>query len=417
VLFLSVVLQLTINHPCINQVKVSITGPGPQSGSPNYFAPSHDQEVLLFSKLTTNGTGCVGGNHTFVFDDDVSRRPDACCSRNYNGTYQPQGRLAEFIGSSMTADWTLLVQDLKADSISGRLLGWEIEFTASPCVKLYTWANLTSSSNSAHRPVARYGARTINHGSSLFIYGGRDAHDAALQDLHRYDTKSNTWTELTPVNFYPALNPSSSVGANFVLASWGLMRYGGYYRQPTLPEEYSNYDSSVAVQDPVTLRWQELYVSERSPLPRDATFGRTKPSARYLGAAVFIPSHTLHWQTKYTHHNLYDDLLPSPRTNYQGAITDSVLVIGGFDGSTGSVVDGSSGGFLTDAWMLRLGNWSTPGSRYQQQTYLERNCRWRGSRSAVNATTSCMSTTQHAACEWRDVMLLSWCASNNQTIA
>lgn len=409
---------MVINHPCINQVKVSITGPGPQSGSPNYFAPSADQEVLLFQRLTTNGTGCVGGNHTFEFDDTSARRPDACCSTNYNGTYQPQGRLAEFIGSSMATNWTLLVQDLKGDDIQGHLLHWGIEFTASPCVKVYTWTNLTAGAAVAgdRWPAARYGARAIAHGSSLFVYGGRDRNDAALQDLHRYDTETGTWTELTPVNFHAALSPASSVGANFVLASWGLVRYGGYYRQPTLPQDHNNYDSTVAVQDPVTLRWQELQLAARPPLPRDATFGRRRPAARYLSAAVFIPSHALHWETKYTHHNLYDQVLPSPRTNYQGSLSDSVLVMGGFDGATGSVVDGSAGGFLMDTWMLRLGNWSTPGARHRQQAHLERHCRWRTSPTAINATTSCLSMVPMATCEWRDLVMLPWCAQSNQTV-
>mmetsp|Transcript_127036 Transcript_127036/g.248957 ORF Transcript_127036/g.248957 Transcript_127036/m.248957 type:complete len:493 (+) Transcript_127036:311-1789(+) len=409
------VVRIRIDHPCVNQVKVSILGPGPQSGSPNYFPPSDQQEIVLFSRLTTNGTGCVGGIQSFEFDDASLRRPDACCPQEYSGTYQPQGRLSEFIGASMTANWTLVVQDVKADSIVGELLGWEIEFTASPCVETYTWTNLTIAS----APPRRYGARALAHQSSIFVYGGRDSNDAALNDLYRYDTLTALWTRLDPINFAVALNPASSVGANFALTSWGLLRYGGYYRQPTLTESYDNYDSSIAVQDPVTLRWQEVHQSDTSPLPRDATFGRVKPSHRYLSAAVFIPSHAIHWDTKYNHHNLYDDVLPSSRTNYQGTISDSLLVIGGFDGSTGSVVDGSSGGFLMDAWMLRLGNWSTAGARDRQQQYLERNCRWRNKPSALNGTSStasCMSTVENTRCEWRDLMLLPWCSFNNQTI-
>jgi hypothetical protein len=400
----------------VNQIKVSITGPGPQSGSPNFHPPSSEQEVVLFSKLMTNGTGCVGGLHSFEFADSYSRRPDACCSQSYNGTYQPQGRLAEFVGASMVSTWTLLVQDLKADGIVGVLEDWEVEFSASPCVRTFQWQNISAPG----APPARYAARMITHGSSLFVYGGRDARDSALQDLYRYDTPTAKWTVLDPVSFDVAINPSSSVGANFALTSWGLLRYGGYYRQPVLPKDYGNYGSSVAVQDPVSLRWQEIDITDKSPLPRDATFGRTQPSSRYLSASVFIPSHALHWATKYTHHNIYDNLLPSSRTNYQGSVTDSLLMVGGFDGSTGSTVDGSSGGFLMDIWMLRLGNWSTPGMRDQQQQYLERNCRWRTNPAALNgtsATARCMSVVPHSKCEWRDLMLLPWCGGNNQTIA
>ena len=92
------------------------------------------------------------------------------------------------------------------------------------------------------------------------MYGGRDANDALLHDLHRYDTLTNTWTTLQAVNFDSSIYPSSSTGGNFMLTSWGLLRFGAYYRQPFMSKEYNNYDNSVAVQDPVTLRWRELLV-------------------------------------------------------------------------------------------------------------------------------------------------------------
>ena len=92
------------------------------------------------------------------------------------------------------------------------------------------------------------------------MYGGRDANDALLHDLHRYDTLTNTWTTLQAVNFDSSIYPSSSTGGNFMLTSWGLLRFGAYYRQPFMSTEYNNYDNSVAVQDPVTLRWRELLV-------------------------------------------------------------------------------------------------------------------------------------------------------------
>jgi hypothetical protein len=361
-------LQVKIYHPCINQVKVTLLGPGPQTGSPNFFPISNDLEVVLFSRLLTNGTGCAGGVHYFEFDDASSVLPEVCCTPRFNGTYRPQGKLSEFLGASMTADWTLTVQDLKEDTVVGDLLSWEIEFTSSPCAKTYRWENLTQpvggSGSGSGAPVSRYGAHAIVHGASLFVYGGRDSADRELHDLHRYDIASAQWTALAPMHFDVALRPASSAGASFALTSWGLLRYGGYYRQPDMPQQYDNYDSSLAVQDPVTLRWHGLEYVQRHPnIRRDATFGtQAQPSHRYLGATVFIPSHSFHWRTTYSHHALYDRALTSSRTNFQGTISDSLLLIGGFDGSTGSVFDGSAGGFLKDIWMLRLSNWSTPGT-------------------------------------------------------
>jgi len=76
-------------HPCLSQVRVTLQGPGSLSGSPNFHSPAYEHEVVLFSELTTNGTGCLGGVHTFQFDDDSARRPEDY-NRVYEGVYQPQ---------------------------------------------------------------------------------------------------------------------------------------------------------------------------------------------------------------------------------------------------------------------------------------------------------------------------------------
>ena len=86
-----------------------------------------------------------------------------------------------------------------------------------------------------------------------------------------------------------------------------------------------------------------------------------------------------------------------------------------------SVVDGSSGGFLNDAWMLRLSNFSTDGVRYAQQRYLDQHCRWRTGQSAVHSLTlegteSCVRGGSNAPCELRNLLLLPWCDQNNQTV-
>lgn len=86
---------MALYHPCLTQVRATIRGPGSLSGSPNFHAAAYDHEILLFSGLTTNGTGCVGGVHNFVFDDDSVQRPEDY-QRVYNGTFQPQVRVCVF---------------------------------------------------------------------------------------------------------------------------------------------------------------------------------------------------------------------------------------------------------------------------------------------------------------------------------
>jgi len=413
-----------VHHPCIKQLKVSLFGPGPRTGSPNFFSPGSDQEVLLIDRLTSNGTGCISGDHEFQFDDRSQRLPESCCPTSYSGVYRPQGLLSEYIGSTMAADWTLVLQDLMDDNVQGYLKSFSLEFTTSPCFKKFIWTNLTAPSTASRgdRSIipARSAARAVAYEQSMFIYGGRDRFDNPLSDLWRFDVATMSWTMLTPVQFDNVLNPASSVGANYLLTTWGLVRIGGYYRQPNLPERYDNYDDSVSIQDPVTLRWTQLRLLKRSPLDYDSTFGRSdSPSPRYLGAAVFLSSHTLHWHNAYTDRVLYNQQMPSQRTNFQGTVTDSILFFGGFDGSTGSVFDGSSGGYFSDSWMLRLANYSTAGSRFHQQDYVNKHCRWRKNSSALSksGTRSCLSTTEGTSCEWRDLLMLAWCSANNQTIS
>jgi len=57
----------------------------------------------------------------------------------------------------------------------------------------------------------------------MFLYGGRDAHDAPLSDLWRYNTTGNSWAQLSPVNFDVALFGGSAIGSNLILSKWGYI--------------------------------------------------------------------------------------------------------------------------------------------------------------------------------------------------
>lgn len=80
---------MKLTHPCLTQVRATIQGPGSLSGSANYFSPAYGHEIVLFSGLTTNGTGCISGVQSFSFDDDSTRRLEDYNSV-YEGVYQPQ---------------------------------------------------------------------------------------------------------------------------------------------------------------------------------------------------------------------------------------------------------------------------------------------------------------------------------------
>ena len=75
---------------------------------------------------------------------------------------------------------------------------------------------------------------------SLFLFQGRDTADNALFDLYRYDTTTATWTSLTPVGFDFPFDAASLQGSNLVLSRWGLIRYGGYVRQPYMASTFKH---------------------------------------------------------------------------------------------------------------------------------------------------------------------------------
>jgi hypothetical protein len=370
----------------------------------------------------------VGGTFTFVFDDEFTRVPEKCCvdAAEVSGNYRPQGKLSEFAGASMAANWTLKLLDLQEDTLDGALLHWNITFSSSPCFKSFEWTQMPESTSSGG--VARYSALAVTYDSFIFLYGGRDGSDNPLWDLHRFDTQSSEWAVMQPINFNAAFQASSSVNSNFLLTSWGLLRFGGYYRQPSMLSAVRGdllaYDNTVYLCDPVTMRWVPLEVA---PNPHnDTTFGSRFPAGRYLSATAFVSSATLRWAPttalSFTHRALYDAPIKSTRANYQGVVADSVVLLGGFDGSSGNVFDGSSGGFFNDMWMLRLSGFSTDGERYKQQTYKELHCEWRNGVSALisTGTSECIASSivpGALKCELRDLLLLSWCSSFNQTLS
>jgi subtilisin-like proprotein convertase family protein len=413
----SVIVKVKIIHPCINQLRLSLMGPTPDTGSPNFHAPSSSHEILLYNQRKTNGTGCASGTHEFIFDEKSKHYTDECCTENYKGDYKPEGPLSEFIGSSMMNEWTLVLQDMKTDNLIGTLLSWEIQFIVSECVPVYEWTDISSTitSNPSRAPVARYGAKALAYKKSLFLFNGRDSIDQALSDLYRFDTDTSLWTKLTPINFNAALETASSVGSSFTLTAWGLIRFGGYYRKPTLTAEYGNYVNDNYILDPTTLRWKKIHV-EKWPYA-DGT-KMLKPRPRYLSSIAFIPAKSIHFKKEFNYRNLYDTAPSSTHANYVNSLADSILVFGGHDGATGGIFDGSTGGLLGDLWMLRLSNFSTSMTRQTQMQKMRQNCDWRGTSGAVSlGLRTCLDSVQGSNCDFRDMLMLPWCDNTNQTMS
>lgn len=468
-----------------------MTGPGPQSASANYFASGADLNVRLMNAgLTRNAdidalqtSNCISGTHTFVFNDAYTNTytklvdpdkvdVDALDPSIPTSLFElaPAGQLAHFLGHSPLTNWTLIVEDISADTRSGTVYNWSIAFETRQCFPRFTWVNLTSTasvSSSSNAPVARYAALSMAYDQSIFVFGGRDQHDHALVDLHRFDLSTQQWTALTPAaDFYTSgvysSQVASSVGANYLLTIWGLFRFAGYYRDPisvtrnngeTDPRAY--YDNRVYLLDPVTQRWDEVditrYNASSSSTNPSSTAYNTQlsgladlPMPRYLSAALFLPASSLHWQTHLYRDALlqsvnvsgtivaadaaskdrllFDRAVSSLQSNYQSSIADSLLVFGGFDATSSVLDDGSAGGLFHDLYLLRLNTLSTQASRADIASYRQRHCRWRSSVTATrkDGAQSCLLTSSTASarrpCKFRDLLMLAWCAGTNQSM-
>ena len=175
---------IKIDHPCANQLRISLMGPGAQTGSANYHTPSSSHEVILYDQRKSNGTGCVGGIHDIIFDSSSSKSTETIFNKLY-GTYKPDGSLSEYLGGTTYAEWTLVVEDIENDLISGSILAWNLSFVTSPCTRKYMWTNVSASITGGATIPARSQAKALAHGNSLFIFGGRDKKDKPLNDLFR----------------------------------------------------------------------------------------------------------------------------------------------------------------------------------------------------------------------------------------
>lgn len=395
-------------------------GPGYETGAANFEPHSSSNEVLLFDQRSNEPAFCTGGEKEFFFVDKVSPGVDKlqtseCCSpENSSYVFIADGPLSEFVGAPLPRVWTLVVQDMVSDEFSGAVIDWELHYEVDTCRQRHSWENLTSRTT-GESPPARYLANSISRGDALFVYGGRGVDNLPLRDLYRLDSKTLTWTVLAPIRFYDiAVDTASMAGASFVMSFWGLLRFGGLLRHPTLPSDFQRYVNDVYVMDPVTLKWKKVDV-EPSAYGLTST-GRNpgenaklSPSPRYFASIEYIPSTQVWWpQSTLTYRALYDAHIPSSTVNYAGAGIDSMLVFGGANGASGILTDGSTGGMLGDMWNLRYANWSTPGSREAQLAYINKHCAWRTNGEGMPSDI-CYNGTDGSECDFRDLMLSVWC--------
>jgi hypothetical protein len=348
--------------------------------------------------------GCVTGVLDITFDDNAHTSVLESClnglpTNTIGGTsvFKPAARLSEFIGATDSGEWTLLVQDMRSDNYTGAVLSWSMDIAHSDCVKEYSWTDLTH--NLSYSPSARYGSQVVVFDYSFFLYGGYDI-NGLLQDLYRYDTRENMWTELSPVRFTSGWNLFSTYGVSYVISPLGLIAYGGL--DYSFSDGIESFEKSVRIMDPVTEKWRSLDVDSRYITPNCSL----SPNPRYLSASAYISASSLKWLTDVDMALLYTPINLSDQLNKIGTLTDSLLIFGGSSDSSGSAWDASQGGSFNDVWMLRLVSHSTPPVVQAQREYLQSQCIFYQHQS-INQL-PCISKNS-VECSFRDLIGLSWC--------
>lgn len=406
------------------------------------------------------GLSCIGGTHTFVFNDaftneyvDLKNPSGAGADSKPTDIFylRPAGQLAHFIGHSPLTNWTLIIEDMTNDNLAGEVYDFSMTYKTRKCFPQFSWINLSSSVTAeGTKPPARYGALSMLYDKSVFIFGGRDEFDQPLTDLFRFDVDLKQWVQLTPAgDFYSSgvymTRTGSNTGSNYMLTSWGMFRFAGYFRNPVQSlqnngvKQQSNYDNRVFLLDPVTMRWEEIDITIFNNTPGNIQLSGLMniPVPRYLAGATFLPAAAFNWHSNHyltalqnaigasaesVSRALFDSEILSLQGNFQSSVADSLLVFGGFDGVSGVLDDGSTGGLLNDVYLLRLNSLSSNTVRSRKEEYRSSNCRWRTTTTALvrDNTYSCLVDTKSASashpCKFRDLLMMPWCVGDNQSM-
>ena len=83
-----------------------------------------------------------------------------------------------------------------------------------------------------------YGAASASLHDNLFLFGGLDGRDFPFNTVHRLDTKTWCWSQVSPQNAHGA--PMSKFGCGMIAFRNSLVVFGGYGKPqgPTEPQSF-----------------------------------------------------------------------------------------------------------------------------------------------------------------------------------
>ncbi|CAM9246405.1 unnamed protein product [Ectocarpus sp. 6 AP-2014] len=292
-------VAVEIDHDCIQQLQLTLYGPGPPPGHTSRLGDVSRAEpavlvlgggisdcasdVDLFGDGNDGAAGdvsyggCVDGMDVAFEDSAESGVWEGCNNRSpLRGTFKAADLLlvGRFLRMPAEGEWTLGVLDNAVDGSNGTVTRWSLDVEIRPCDwrSALRWINVSGDARPPAR--ARHTAAVVDGG--LFVSGGTGSF-GALSDLWRRGEASSEWMILAEGPGVPlaSTGPYNPHGASVMVSPWGMLSIGGM-----LPGRGVESASGVWVLDPVSKRWR--------PVNDDGGVDASSPVGRYSSSVAMV---------------------------------------------------------------------------------------------------------------------------------
>ncbi|XP_042450262.1 acyl-CoA-binding domain-containing protein 6-like isoform X2 [Zingiber officinale] len=181
-------------------------------------------------------------------------------------------------------------------------------------------------------PGVRWGhsCNTVQGGRYLYVFGGYGHNKRQTNDVHVFDTVSNTW--IAPNLF--GEGPNAREGHGAALVDKRIFIFGGCGKSETQEEKYYN---DLYILDTEKLTWERAVTSGSPPSARDChscsawknqiiVLGGEDSSGFYLSDAYILNADTLGWEPLKT----FGKIFPPRAGHTTVALGSNLFVFGGF---------------------------------------------------------------------------------------
>ncbi|CAM9161625.1 unnamed protein product [Ectocarpus fasciculatus] len=292
-------VAVEIDHDCIQQLQLTLYGPGPPPGDTSRLASASraepavlfvgdsvadcapDDEVGVGIDATAgdvSGGGCVDGMDVSFEDAAESGVWEGCNNRSpLRGTFKAADRLlvGRFLRMPAEGEWALGVLDNAVDGSNGTVTRWSLDVEIRPCdwQSALRWVNVTTGDA---RPPARVRHTAAVVDGGFFVSGGTGS-IGTLSDLWRRGEALTEWIVLAEGPGVPlaSTGPFNPHGQSTIVSPWGLLSIGGMLQGSGVGST-----SDVWVLDPVSKRWRSV--------DGDGGVNASSPVGRYSSSVAIM---------------------------------------------------------------------------------------------------------------------------------